>query len=285
MMKFLNILSNLLTEAKRYQFDPETRMKLISVVEHLWKDRNKPYKVKTLVDQIRFKMADQTEGLVKVYVNPRLKYIGYMGTKPKKSLDPADLYVEVNPKFYESKKNLYLTLYHEMIHASDPMQSHRWSPRYDLTYDEKSDEKYWGHPVEFFAISNEFLEGLVNEYERRYERLKNTDNKKVLLKSLQNIMNYFAKNEPLTKQSLNIIQRINDDSIGAGRFGQILANIQTDFPETSEMIPASYEDEPYYLHYVQMIKKFNPEIWPKFLSMLYTTSNEIKDIINTNKGV
>lgn len=284
-MKFLNILSNLLTEAKRYQFDPETRMKLISVVENLWKDRNKPYKGKTLVDQITFRMADQTEGLVKVYVNPRLKYIGYMGTKPKKSLDPADLYVEVNPKFYESKKNLYLTLYHEMIHASDPMQSHKWSPRYDLTYDEKSDEKYWGHPVEFFAISNEFLEGLVNEYERRYERLKNTDNKKVLLKSLQNIMNYFAKNEPLTKQSLNIIQRINDDSIGAGRFGQILANIQTDFPETSEMIPASYEDEPYYLHYVQMIKKFNPEIWPKFLSMLYTTSNEIKDIINTNKGV
>lgn len=284
-MKFLNILSNLLTEAKRYQFDPETRMKLISVVEELWKDRNKPYKGKTLVDQIRFRMADQTEGLVKVYVNPRLKYIGYMGTKPKKSLDPADLFVEVNPKFYESKKNLYLTLYHEMIHASDPMQSHKWSPRYDLTYDEKSDEKYWGHPVEFFAISNEFLEGLVNEFERRYERLKNTDNKKVLLKSLQNIMNYFGKNEPLTKQSLNIIQRINDDSIGAGKFGQILANIQTDYPETSEMIPASYEDEPYYLHYVQMIKKFNPKIWPKFLSMLYTTSNEIKDIINKEKGV
>ena len=260
-------------------------MKLISVVEELWKDRNKPYKGKTLVDQIRFRMADQTEGLVKVYVNPRLKYIGYMGTKPKKSLDPADLFVEVNPKFYESKKNLYLTLYHEMIHASDPMQSHKWSPRYDLTYDEKSDEKYWGHPVEFFAISNEFLEGLVNEFERRYERLKNSDNKKVLLKSLQNILNYFGKNEPLTKQSLNIIQRINDDSIGAGKFGQILANIQTDFPETSEMIPASYEDEPYYLHYVQMIKKFNPEIWSKFLSMLYTTSNEIKDIINTKKGV
>lgn len=284
-MKFLNILSKLLTEAKRYQFDPETRMKLISVVEDLWKDRNKPYNGKTLVDQIRFKMADNTEGNVKVYVNPRLKYIGYMGTRPKKSLDPADLFVEVNPKFYESKKNLYLTLYHEMIHASDPTQSHKWTPSYEMTYSEKDDKKYWGHPIEFFAISNEFLEGLVNEFERRFERLKNTDNKKVLLRSLQNIMNYFAKNEPLTKQSLNIIQRINDDSIGAGKFGEILANIQTDYPETSEMIPPSYEEEPYYLHYVQMIKKFNPEIWPKFLSMLYTTSNEIKDIINTKKGV
>jgi hypothetical protein len=282
-MKFLNILNQVISEAKRYQFDPETHFKLASVVEELWSDRNKPYKGKTTVDVIPFKMADGTEGLVKVIVNPRLKYIGYMGTKPKKSLDPADLYVEVNPKHYESKKNLYLTLYHEMLHASDPTQSHRWTPSYELTYDEKSDEKYWGHPIEFFAISNEFLEGLVLEFERRNRRMRNPENKKILLKSLQNIINYFAKNEPLSKQSLNILQRINDDNIGSGKFGQILANIQTDYPQTSEMLPSSFEDEPYYLHYVQMIKKFNPKIWPKFLSMLYTTSKEIEDLIK--KGV
>jgi hypothetical protein len=285
MIKFLNILSDVLTEAKRYQLSPETRFKLISVVEDLWNNRKKEYKGKTLVDVIPFKMADGTDGLARVIVNPRLKYIGYMGTKPKNSYDPADLYIEVSPKYYESKKNLYLTLFHEMMHASDPMQSHKWSPKYDLTYDEKSDDKYWGHPTEFFAISNEFLEGLVNEFERRAQRLKKKDNSKPLLKSLQNIMNYFAKNEPLTKQSLNIIQRINDDSIGSGKFGEILANIETDYPETSDIIPPSYEDEPYYLHYVQMIKKFNPEIWKKFLSMLFTTSKEIENMINTKKGV
>jgi hypothetical protein len=284
MMKFLNILTSVITEAKRYQFDPETHIKLVSTVEDLWRDRNKDYKKKTLVDEIRFKMADGTDGLVKVIVNPRLKYIGYMGTKPKKSLDPADLYVEVNPKHYESKKNLYLTLYHEMLHASDPTQSHKWTPSYEMTYDEKSDEKYWGHPVEFFAISNEFLEGLVLEFERRVSRLKNVENKKFLLKSLQNILNYFAKNEPLSKQSLNILQRINDDNIGAGKFGDILSNIQTDYPETSEILPPTYQDEPYYLHYVQMIKQFNPKIWPKFLSMLYTTTKEIEKIIK-EKGV
>lgn len=282
-MKFLNILNQVISEAKRYQFDPETHFKLASVVEELWSDRNKPYKGKTTVDVIPFKMADGTEGLVRVIVNPRLKHIGYMGTKPKKSLDPADLYVEVNPKHYESKKNLYLTLYHEMLHASDPTQSHKWTPSYELTYDEKSDEKYWGHPIEFFAISNEFLEGLVLEFERRNRRMRNPENKKILLKSLQNILNYFAKNEPLSKQSLNIIQRINDDNIGSGKFGQILANIQTDYPQTSEILPSSFEDEPYYLHYVQMIKKFNPKIWPKFLSMLYTTTKEIEDLIK--KGV
>ena len=277
-MKFLNILSNLLTEAKRYQFDPETRMKLISVVEHLWKDRNKPYKGKTLVDQIRFKMADQTEGLVKVFVNPRLKYIGYMGTKPKKSLDPADLYVEVNPRFYESKKNLYLTLYHEMIHASDPMQSHKWSPRYDLTYDEKSDEKYWGHPVEFFAISNEFLEGLVKEFSRRVKRTRKPENLELLNKSLKNILDYFAKGEPLNSLSKDILFRVNDEHVSE-ETPKALKNWTADMPHLADFMNRG-EEEPYYLYYVQMIKKYNPEIWKKFLSMLYDTTFEIKDIIN-----
>jgi hypothetical protein len=284
MIKFIDILTNVISEAKRYQFAPETYFKMSSVVEDLWKNRNKEYKKKTLVDVIPFKLADGTEGLAKVIVNPRLPYIGYMGTRPKKSLDPADIYVEVSPKFYESKKNLYLTLYHEMLHASDPTQSHKWTPSYEMTYSDKDDTKYWGHPIEFFAISNEFLEGLVLEFERRFSRLRNTDNKKLLLKSLDNILNYFAKNEPLTKQSLNIIQRINDDQIGSGKFAEILANIQTDYPQTSDIFAQTFEDEPYYLAYVQMIKKFNPKIWPKFLSMLYTTSLEIKDFIN-EKGV
>lgn len=283
-MKFINILSNVITEAKRYQFDPETYQNINSVVDELWKDRSKPYKKKTLVDTFKFPMADGTEGLVKVIVNPRLPYIGFMGTKPKTSYDPADIYIEVNPKHYESKKNLYLTIYHEMLHASDPTQTHKWNPKYMLTYSEKDDTKYWGHPIEFFAIANEFLEGMVLEFQRRLDRLKNSENKRFLLKSLNNIVNYFAKNEPLTKQSLNIIQRINDDSVGSGKFEQILANMQTDYPQISDMMKPTYDEEPYYLHYVQMIKKFNPKIWPKFLSMLYTTSKEIESNIN-KKGV
>ena len=164
MIKFINILNNVISEQKRYQFQPEVKERLKSLTEKLWNDRDKHYKGITVIDVIPFKMADGTDGLVQVRVNPRLKYIGYLGNKPKKSLDPFDLYIDVSPKFYASKKNLYLTLYHEMIHASDPTQSHKWTPSYELTYDEKSDEKYWGHPIEFFAITNEFLEGLFLEF-------------------------------------------------------------------------------------------------------------------------
>lgn len=279
MIKFVNILKSVITEAKRYKFTPETLDKMNKVVDKLWDDRKKDYqRRKELVDVIPIKLANGVDGLVRIYVNPRLSYMGLMDIRPSKSLDPADLIIEVNPKYYESKKNLYLTLYHELIHASDPTQSVQWSPKYMMTYDEKSDEKYWGHPIEFFAISNEFLEGLVKEFERRVKRTRKPENLIVLEKSLNNILNYFSKNEPLSSLSKDILFRVNDEFIGEDTPKQ-LKNWTADMPNLADFISRGSE-EPYYLYYVQMIKKFNPTIWKKFLSMLYDTTFEIKDLIH-----
>ena len=112
MIKFIPILSDVINEQKRHKFEPETYAKIHSLVNQLWNDRDKEYKGKTIVDYVPITVKDGTQGQVQIRVNPRLKYIGYMGTKPKDSRDPMDIYIEVNPKFYESKKNLYLTLYH-----------------------------------------------------------------------------------------------------------------------------------------------------------------------------
>lgn len=279
MIKIIPILNNVISEAKRYKFSEDVQKRLHNLVELLWNDKDKKYKGKETVDTIPFKLADGTDGLVKVVVNPRLPYVGYMGTSPKKSLDPADIFIEVNPKHYESKKNLYLTLYHEMLHASDPTQSHKWTPSYELTYDEKSDDKYWGHPIEFFAISNEFLEGLVMEFERRIKRTKKVENLEILRKSLRNILNYFAKGERLTKLSKDILYRINDEYVG-DEPSKVLINLTADLPHIADLLPERGGNEPYYLHYVQMIKRFNPEIWRKFLSMLHETGMEIRDLLN-----
>ena len=283
MIKFINILTSVISEQKRYQFSPETQERLKSVVDKLWNDRNKKYLKKTKVDFFPFKLANGTDGLVKVVVNPRLPYIGFMGTNPGKSLDPADIFIEVNPKHYQSKKNLYLTIYHEMIHASDPTQSHEWKPSYDVTYNPKRDEEYWGHPIEFFAITNEFLEGLINEYTRRANRTRSSENRGLLLKSFNNILNYFAKGEKLNKLSQDILYRINDEYVNTSKISNMLADISTDYPNVTELIP-NKEDIPYYLHYVQLIKKYNPDIWPKFLTMLFKTKDEIENIINKKRG-
>ena len=95
--------------------------------------------------------------------------------------------------------------------------------------------------------------------------------------SLKNILNYFAKSEPLTRLSLDIINRISDEGLKDTRISNLLADISTDYPETSEFMN---NKEPYYLKLINTIKKFNPDMWPRFLKMLYDTVDEINDIIN-----
>lgn len=279
MYKFLNILTSIISEQKRYKFAPETYEKINKAVSKLWDNRNRKYTKKTLVDVIQFKLADGTDGLVKIIVNPRLPYIGFMGTRPKKSIDPTDIYIEVNPKHYGSKKNLYLTIYHEMIHASDPTQSVKWTPSYNVTYSEKKDEMYWGHPIEFFAITNEFLEGLVLEFKRRKSRMKNPENIKQLEKSFKNILNYFAKGEKLSRLSLDVLYRINDEYVDSNKISNVIADIKTDFPNVAELVPENDNDIPYYLNYIELIKNFNPKIWPRFLTMLFKTKDEVMSIL------
>lgn len=281
MSNFLKILDSIIVEQKRDVLDPELYSKLERLTDKLWSNRDKEYKGKTVIEQIPFKTKDGADGLVKVVVNPRLKFIGLMDTKPPYSKDPMDFVMELQPKEYGSKKNLFLTIYHEMMHATDPNLSTKMNMKYMAGYSEHNDAKYWGHPIEFRAITNEFLEALVLEYRRRLMRLRIPENKKFLIKSLTNIMRYFKEGIPLSKLSLDIMRRMNDEDVLENRFSKILSDIATDFPETSEFI--NREEEPYFLNYILNIKKYNPEIWKRFLTMLYKTSKEIEEIINKNK--
>ena len=284
MVKFIGILSQVISEQKRHKFDPETYAHINKIVDKLWNDRKKVYKGKTRIDALPITLKNGVKGLVDVRVNPRLPYLGFMGTTPKDSRDPSEMYIEVNPKHYESKKNLYLTVYHELIHAIDPTQTTHFSPKYMLTYSEKDDTKYWGHPIEFFAITNEFLEGLILEFKRRADRIRNEDNRKFLHKALNNLIGYFSKGEKLTKYTKDILYKINDEHVEEGAITQLLDKIISDNPQVAEFISENPEDTPYYLHYVELIKKFNPKIWRRFLTMLYKSKEEIEDVIN-KKGV
>ena len=272
MPKFINILSNILNEASRFKMDPALNLFLHDLADRLWETRNKKFTKKTLVSKIPFKTSDGVDGLVRVVINPRLPYLGYMETRPKESRDPMDFVMELQPKEYVSRKNLYLTMYHEMLHATDPTQSTRFSPKYSLTYDEKSDEKYWGHPIEFRAISNEFLEGLEMEISRRLTSFKNPENKKYLLRALDNILNYFSKGEQLSNYSLDILRKVNDEEVLDNLVSKHMSELTARYPVVSQFMNRKEPEEPYYLGYVELMKKYNPKIWPRFLSMLYKLS-------------
>jgi len=277
-MKFLNILNTVISEQKRFQFDPETYANLTALTDKLWSIRNKEFKNKTKVDQLQFKTSDGSDGLVQFYINPRYKNFGELDTRPKGSRDPLDLVIQLNPKKYGSKKNLFLTIYHEMLHATDPSQSTKMNMKFQSTYNDKTDKYYWGHKIEFRSITNEFLEALVGEFTRRFNRLKNPENKKYLLKSLNNIINYFGKNDSLSKLSLDILHRMNDENISDNKIAKVISNISMDFPQTTELL--KNKEEPYFITYIELIKKYNPKMWPRFLTMLYNTKDEIETLLN-----
>lgn len=278
MVKFLPILSNVISEQKRYQMNPETRSKLMDLADNLWSMRNKRFSKKTLVDQLTFETADGTDGFVKIFVNPKFPNFGEMDTFPKNSYDPMNFVMQVNPKKFGSKKNVFLTLFHEMMHAIDPNFTTKYNEKFWDTYDSKKDENYWGHPVEFFAITNEFLEGLVVEFERRSKLIQDPEDKKLLFKSFKNILNYFGKGEELTNQSIDILSRINDEHVDDNSLSKVVSDIESRFPKVSELM-SNNKDIPYFLYYVELIKKFNPEIWPRFLTMLFKTKDEIINVI------
>jgi hypothetical protein len=277
MIKFINILSNVISEQKRYKLSPEDYTKLLELTDRLWTLHSKEIPRKIEVDQMEFKTADGSDGKVKIFLNPRYKNYGQMDLKPRTTRNPQKFVMQLNPKLFGSKKNLFLTLYHEFMHATDPNFTTKANDNYWKDYDPTVDEKYWGHPVEFRAVTNEFLEGLVNEFKRRNDRVNNVEKRQSLLMSLKNILNYFAKGEPLTRLSLDIINRISDEGLKDTRISNLLADISTDYPETSEFMN---NKEPYYLKLINTIKKFNPDMWPRFLKMLYDTVDEINDIIN-----
>lgn len=284
MPKIINILSNLLNEASRFKMDPELNFLLHDLSDRLWASRNKKFTKKTLVDGFAFKTSDGADGYVKVIINPRLKFIGQMDTKPTGSRDPMDFVLEVQPKEYVSRKNLYLTLYHEMLHATDPSQSTKYDPKYMLTYNEFSDEQYWGHPIEFRTITNEFLEALEMEFERRLSLIRNPEQKKYLIQSLDNLLGYFSKGEKLTKLTLDILRRVNDEEVLDNMISKSISDFTTMYPGMSDFIAAREDEEPYYITYIELIKKHNPKMWPRFLTMLYKSVEELKNKI-IKKGV
>lgn len=279
MTKFISILNSIILEQKRDVLSPEVYSELEMLTDKLWKLRNKVYNKRTFITSLDFKVRDGEDGKIDIYINPRLEYIALLDKRPKSSKDPKKFVLDINHEKFGSKKNLFLTIYHEYMHATDPNLSTKQSDKYLSTYSPDDDKTYWGHPVEFRAISNEFLEALVMEFRRRLKRNNTAKNKVFLLKSLENLTNYFKNGEILSNNSLNILSRMNDENLSDTRISKILSNIQTDFPNTSEIIPN--ESNPYFLKYILLVKKNNPDIWRSFLTMFSKTVDEIEEIIET----
>ena len=273
MIKFIDILN----ESTRVKMDPDFKRVLNNVVDIIFKKR-KIFKKYTPITTIPIMVADGTSGQVEIIADPNLSSYGLMDTKVEDSVDPNDFIMSINPKMIQSKKGLYQTLYHEILHATDPNFSTKYNEKYWSDYDPELDEKYWGHPVEFRAITNEFIEGLMNEFVLRRKRVKNSNSIKSLINSLDNILKYFSSGEPLNSLSKNIINSMYGGDDVNNNVKKSLENILVDNPELSDIVNSSYEKLDY-INVLDLVKKYSGEDWKRFLSMLVKASDEIRDTL------
>lgn len=274
MIKFIDILN----ESTRVKMDPDFKRVLNNVVDIIFKKRKTGFKKFTPITSIPIQIADGTPGTVEIAVDPELEHYGILDVKVEDSVDPNDFIIKINPNEVKSKKGLYQTLYHEIMHATDPMFSTKSTETFWDTYDPEFDDKYWGHPVEFRAITNEFIEGLINEFTLRRSRVKNPNSIESLKKSLVNIMNHFSNGEKLSVLSSDII----GDMYGSeemSRSRMVLNNILIDNPEISDIFGQS-EKNLEYMVVLELVKKYSGSDWNRFLGMLYKASEEIKEILN-----
>ncbi len=274
MIKLIDILN----ESTRVKMDPDFKRVLNNVVDIIFKKRKTGFKKYTEITSIPIEIADGTPGTVEIVVDPELEHYGILDVKVEDSTDPNDFIIKINPNEVKSKKGLYQTLYHEIMHATDPMFSTKSTESFWDTYDPEIDEKYWGHPVEFRAITNEFIEGLINEFTLRKSRVKNPTSIESLKKSLDNIMNHFSNGDKLSVLSTDII----GDMYGSEemtRSRMVLNNILIDNPEISDVLRKT-ERNLEYMVVLELVKKYSGSDWKRFLGMLYKASEEIKEILN-----
>ena len=272
MIKFIDILN----ESTRVKLDPELKKVLDNVVDIIFK-KKKQFRKYTPITTIPITIEDGTPGAVEIVVDPSLEHYGLLDSKcGEDCTDPMELIMTINPKKVTSRKGLYQTIYHELTHGTDPMLTTKSTESFWNTYDPEVDKKYWGHPLEFRAITNEFLEGLENEFTLRRNRVTKEQSIITLRKSLKNILNHFSNGEPLSNLSLDIINGM----YGGGEHNilrKTLDDIIIDNPDVANLI--SKKSKLDYLTIINLVKKYSGENWKRFLGMLVKTSDEIKEIL------
>ena len=163
-----------------------------------------------------------------------------------------NIFMVVNPNRLSNptRKTIYHTMYHELQHLMDLNNTEFISDKRIGNYNPESSSDYWGHDFEFRAHVNEILNAMVNEFQ---EKLGTTP-KEELKEILTSIINGFAKNRPISDQASEFLFDMYDET---------------------------WENEyPTPIYVLHLLRVYNPTKWNKFLKMLYSTGNEIIDMID-----
>jgi hypothetical protein len=276
-MIIFNNMKNL-QEIKRVKLNDNLDNEVRKIVDVFFDKTKRKINKKTLIGFLVIRMDDGSYGSVRVYIDPFLKAkYGFevYGEMDTIKFDKNKLWISLDPILNTDRTQVYNTLYHEFLHVTDPVLSSKATEKYSKTYDETSDDKYYGHPIELRAMSGEFLNALVNEFKKRKDKVRDKNDIKYLKKSVNNILNHFATGEELSSLSINVLNSMWEEK------NNLLNKITIDYPGVADFSKPSSDPIEYFDRYLSNIKKYSERsLWNKFLSMLYTTHEEVMTILS-----
>lgn len=242
--------NQILEGTKRVKLHPRTEADINYLSQILWtasknQDDEVPKKGTIQVTDSK----DSTVDIPVYYISDLPAQGGVFPFDKNKPRNLYNLFIVVNPQeaLVPSLKSTYHILYHEVQHLMDLNTTEYLNAKSEKQYSaEEKDKGYWGHDFEFRAFGNEVMNGIFNEYKNLIGRYSN----KEISDSLDSLVGYFGKNQPI-------------DELGQ----KVLYNISSE---------ENQEDYPYVLKLIYKLKKYNPNKWNDFLKMLYSTANEVK---------
>lgn len=245
-----NNISKLDEGSKRTKLHPRTLSDLEYLSDTIWtasktKDDERPLKGTIFTEDPSGSSTD----IPVYYLSDFESQGGVFEINPNKPRNLYNLFIVVNPgeSAVPSRKSIYNTLFHELQHLMDLHTTHYLTDKEKTKYDSGVDEKYYGHDFEFRAYTNEFLQGLENEYLELVGRYEKDE----LLKSLASILEYFGRSGEADKIAGDVIYRISSEERG------------------KDTLPHS-------IKVLVLLKRHNPKRWKEFLKMLYSTILDIK---------
>lgn len=274
---------NITEASKRYRLDDYNLENMISLVDLLYDESKKKSRKQKMykITEVPVRTIDGINYELPVYVDPNLDGYAALGYDKEDFISTENIALIVNLSQIVSKKNLYNSVYHEFLHAVDPTITSKPSLKYQSKYGDPTErpDLYYSHGIELRAITGEFFEAMVNEFTERVEKIRDEKDKKTLYDSLNNIVSFFVELNPLSPLSYNILDEMNGENDLENKFKRTLSNIFKDYPQTADYLNDTPDEAPYFLTVIDMIRHFSPKGWKRFLTMLYSTREEIRNFL------
>jgi len=285
-MKFLQSFNE---SSKRFRLDKESTKVIFKIIDDLFLKcvSNKNTK-STLYKTINLRTMDGMPFRLPIYIDGDFEggQAG-IGFQKMNTVDPelnhviGNLKLVINPKFVFSKKDLYNSLYHELLHAVDPTITSKYSKKYLNKYGGPETDEYYQHGIELRGITGEFFESMVMEYGERLQNCEDEEDCDLLEESIDSIVSFFNNLEIFSPLAYDILISMDGNLVGKL---QPIATIFKNYPKVSTLVDHIPDQEPDCLVNLDMIRMHSPKGWKMFMTMLYTTSQEIKEMIESRKN-